>query len=145
MNKKVKLLVLGYITVAQFAALSSNSIVFAKDLNERSKAEIMDNMSEEVIYTILFILIIDAVQLVKNIFKINYKVVTIFQVIACIIGLYYGYTYFIFLITILLFDLLYEKVTVYNNIIISIGILLILKISEINMENILNYIGSIQP
>ena len=88
MNKKVKLLVLGYITVAQFAALSSNSIVFAKDLNERSKAEIMDNMSEEVIYTILFILIIDAVQLVKNIFKINYKVVTIFQVIACIIGLY---------------------------------------------------------
>ena len=50
MNKKVKLLVLGYITVAQFAALSSNSIVFAKDLNERSKAEIMDNMSEEVIY-----------------------------------------------------------------------------------------------
>ena len=145
MNKKVKLLVLGYITVAQFAALSSNSIVFAKDLNERSKAEIMDNMSEEVIYTILFILIIDAVQLVKNIFKINYKVVTIFQVIACIIGLYYGYTYFIFLITILLFDLLYEKVTVYNNIIISIGILLILKISEINMENIINYIGSIQP
>lgn len=139
------MLVLGYITVAQFAALSSNSIVFAKDLNERSKAEIMDNMSEEVIYTILFILIIDAVQLVKNIFKINYKVVTIFQVIACIIGLYYGYTYFIFLITILLFDLLYEKVTVYNNIIISIGILLILKISEINMENIINYIGSIQP
>ena len=145
MNKKVKLLVLGYITVAQFTSLSSNSIVFAKDLNERSKAEIMDNMSEEVIYTILFILIIDAVQLVKNIFKINYKVVTIFQVIACIIGLYYGYTYFIFLITILLFDLLYEKVTVYNNIIISIGILLILKISEINMENIINYIGSIQP
>ena len=47
MNKKVKLLVLGYITVAQFAELSSNSIVFAKDLNERSKAEIMDNMSEE--------------------------------------------------------------------------------------------------
>ena len=47
MNKKVKLLVLGYITVAQFTSLSSNSIVFAKDLNERSKAEIMDNMSEE--------------------------------------------------------------------------------------------------
>ena len=101
-------------------------------------AAIIGNTLEEVIYTILFILIIDAVQLVKNIFKINYKVLTIFQVIACMIGLYYGYTYFIFLITILLFDLLYEKVAVYTNIIISIGILLMLKISEINMENIIN-------
>lgn len=51
-------------------------------------AAIMGNTLEEIIYTILFILIIDAVQLVKNIFKINYKVLTIFQVIACMIGLY---------------------------------------------------------
>ena len=47
---------------------------------------------EYITYAILFILLIDCIQLIKNITKTNYKVITFIEIILIIFSMFLGYT-----------------------------------------------------
>lgn len=91
---------------------------------------------ENVIYAIVFILLIDCIHLMKNIIKVNYKVITIIELILVIGSMFIGYTYTALLLNILLFEFFEDKLISYINIGLSIYILFITNLSYISIKEL---------
>lgn len=91
---------------------------------------------EHIIYAMLFILLIDCIQLVKNIIKVNYKIITVIEIILVIISMFMGYTYIALVLSILIFDLFEENLMSYMNMAISIFILFITSLEYISIKEL---------
>lgn len=76
--------------------------------------------TEYTIYAILIILLIDCIHLIKNIIKINYKIITLIELGLVVVSMFIGHTYTALLFTILLFDLFEDNLTLCTNVVISI-------------------------
>ena len=85
-----------------------------------------------IIYNTVSIIIICIMQIIKNIFKFNYPLITIFQLIFISVLLYFGIYGVVLLIPILIFEILEEKISFYSSVILNFFIFVIL-----SRENIL--------
>ena len=92
---------------------------------------------EYITYAILFILLIDCIQLIKNITKTNYKVITFIEIILIIFSMFLGYTYTVLILTILLFDLFEGRIISYINMLISIFILYITSFTYVDIRELM--------
>lgn len=92
---------------------------------------------EYITYAILFILLIDCIQLIKNITKTNYKVITSIEIILIIFSMFLGYTYTVLILTILLFDLFEGRIISYINMLISIFILYITSFTYVDIRELM--------
>lgn len=91
---------------------------------------------DHIIYSIVFILLMDCIQLIKNIIKVNYKVITVVEIVLVIISMFMGYTYTALLLTVLLFDLFEDKLMPYINMAISITTLFITSLEYISIKEL---------
>ena len=85
-----------------------------------------------IIYNVISILIICIMQVIKNVFKFNYRVVTIFQLISVIGLLYFEIYGVVLLVPIIIFELLEKSAPLYISILINILLVL-----AFNRENII--------
>ena len=92
--------------------------------------------TEYVTYAILFILLIDCIQLTKNIIKTHYKIMTLIEIVLIIFSMFVGYIYSALLLTILLFDLFEDSFTLYINVAISIFTLYLTSIEYISIKEL---------
>ena len=92
--------------------------------------------TEYITYAILFILLIDCIHLTKNIIKTNYKIITLIELGLIVVSMFIGYTYTVLLLTILLFDLFEDSLTLYINVAISIFTLYLTSIEYISIKEL---------
>ena len=92
--------------------------------------------TEYITYAILFILLIDCIHLTKNIIKTNYKIITLIELGLIVVSMFIGYTYTVLLLTILLFDLFEDSLTLYINVVISIFTLYLTSIEYISIKEL---------
>ena len=94
--------------------------------------------TEYVTYAILFILLIDCIQLTKNIIKTHYKIMTLIEIVLIIFSMFVGYIYSALLLTILLFDLFEDSFTLYINVAISIFTLYVTSLEYISIKELVS-------
>lgn len=93
--------------------------------------------TEYTIYAILIILLIDCIHLIKNVIKINYKIVTLIELGLIVVSMFIGHTYTALLVTILLFDLFEGNLTLYINVAISIFTLYLTSVKYISIKELI--------
>ena len=93
--------------------------------------------TEYTIYAILIILLIDCIHLIKNIIKINYKIITLIELGLVVVSMFIGHTYTALLFTILLFDLFEGNLTLYINVAISIFTLYLTSLEYISIKELI--------
>ena len=93
--------------------------------------------TEYTIYAILIILLIDCIHLIKNIIKINYKIITLIELGLVVVSMFIGHTYTALLFTILLFDLFEGNLTLYINVAISIFTLYLTSVKYISIKELI--------
>lgn len=84
-----------------------------------------------IIYNAISVICISILQIAKSIFKINYKVVTVLQLLLSILLQYFKILGIVFLIPILIFELVQDKISLISA--ISVNVLLLMIFSRDNL------------
>lgn len=82
--------------------------------------------AENIFYNVIFILLVCTLQIIKNLFKIKYKMVTIVQMFMIVILLHFGYIGVILLLPIIFFELAKRKIAIFYSTSFTIAITTIL-------------------